>query len=116
MILLWLSAVMMAATGLTHSILGEKRLIGPVLAIESDITRRPLARQILRLAWHLTTLFMLLTALLVVWPGTPPMLILITGFLWLVVGLIDGVVTKGQHVGWGPLTISGGLAIAGVLL
>jgi hypothetical protein len=116
MIFLWLSAIMMAATAMTHSVLGERRLIRPVLAIDSPLTQRPLARQVLRLAWHLTTLFMLLTALLIVWPGTPSMLILITGSLWLAVGLIDGVVTKGQHVGWGPLTISGALAVAGGLL
>jgi hypothetical protein len=115
MILLWCSAILMVATALTHSVLGEKRLIGPVLAIDSDITRRPLARTILRLAWHLTSLFMLLTALVILWPGTPRGLILITGGLWLGVGLIDGVVTKGQHIGWGPLTISGGLAVAGAL-
>lgn len=115
MIFLWSSAVLMVATALTHSVLGEKRLIGPVLAIDSEITRRALARQILRLAWHLTSLFMLLTALLIVWPGTPRVLILITGILWLAVGLIDGVITKGQHIGWGPLTISGAFAVAGAL-
>ena len=113
--MLWLSAAMMVTTAALHSLLGERRLIGPVLAIEHPITQRPLARQVLRLAWHLTSLFMVLTALLVLWPGTPPSLILITGILWLVVGLMDGFVTKGKHVGWGPLTIAGGLAIAGVL-
>jgi hypothetical protein len=115
MIFLWLSAILMVATSVTHSVLGEKRLIGPVLAIDSDIMRRSLARTILRLAWHLTSLFMLLTALLIVWPGTPRTLVLITGVLWLAVGLIDGVMTKGQHIGWGPLTVSGALAIAGVV-
>ncbi len=115
MIWLWLSATMMVATAITHSMLGERRLIGPILAIDSDITRRPLARQVLRMAWHLTSLFMALTALLVIWPGTPPWLILITGLLWLLSGLTDGVVTRGQHIGWGPLSIAGILAIAGAI-
>jgi hypothetical protein len=113
MIWLWLSAAMMVATAITHSVIGERRLIGPILALDSDITGRPLARQILRGAWHLTSLFMALTALLVIWPGTPPMLILITGLLWLLSGLIDGVMTRGQHIGWGPLSVAGVSAIIG---
>ncbi len=115
MMLLWLSAIMMIVTALAHSILGEKRLITPILALDTDITRRPLAQQVLRMAWHVTSLFMGLTALLVVWPAVPAMLILATGILWLSAGLIDGVVTKGKHVGWLPLTLSGAFAIAGVL-
>lgn len=115
MIWLRLSAAMMVATAIVHSLLGERRLIGPILAIDSAITRRALSRQVLRMAWHMTSLFMALTALLVLWPGTPPSLILATGMLWVAVGLIDGVVTRGRHVGWGPLTIAGGLAVAGAL-
>jgi len=115
MMLLWLSATLMVATALMHSVLGEKRLINPILALNGEIMRSPLARQVLRMAWHVTSLFMALTALFVVWPATPEILILATGILWLVAGLIDGIVTKGKHVGWLPLTLSGVSAMGGVL-
>ncbi|MEO8444584.1 MAG: hypothetical protein ABI567_06230 [Gammaproteobacteria bacterium] len=39
MIRLWLSAATMVLTALTHSILGERRLIAPILALNAGFTR-----------------------------------------------------------------------------
>lgn len=56
---LMIAALLLFGTGIVHSILGEHRLIGPLL----DPNRRTgileksrFARQVLRFAWHLTTL------------------------------------------------------------
>ena len=111
----WLSAATMVLTATVHSILGEKRLIGPILALDSDVTNRPLARKVLRFAWHFTSILMIVSALVVAWPGTPSRLVAIIGSIWVVVGLFDAVYTKGQHVGWPFLSGAGFLALLGVV-
>ena len=116
MIFFWLSAIAMTLTAVLHSFAGEKRLIGPLLAIDHPVTNRPLAQMVLRFAWHLTSLFMLLTAALVIWPNVPEDLVLTTGALWLVVGIFDAIYTRGQHIGWPLLTLAGLFAILGYIL
>ena len=114
--LFWLSAAAMVLTAAVHSILGEKRLIGPILSISSDITSRPLARQVLRFAWHFTSVLMVVSALVVAWPGTPTPLVITTGSIWLGVGLFDAVYTRGRHIGWPLLSGAGLLALLGAIL
>jgi hypothetical protein len=114
MTFLHLSAILMIATALTHSILGERRLIAPVLAIDHPMMRAPLVGSILRGAWHLTSILMALNALAIAWPGTPEGLIRATGGVWLGIGLLDAVLTKGKHVGWPLLALSGLFAVIGV--
>lgn len=115
MIWLWLSALTMVATALVHSIFGERRLIGPILALDSAITNKSLARQVLRFAWHFTSLLMIVSALLVAWPETPLRLIAVTGMIWLFVGLFDAVYTRGKHIGWPFLAGAGTLALLGAM-
>lgn len=108
-----LAAAIMVVTGLTHSIVGEKRLITPALAIDAALMQRPLARRVLRFAWHFTTVLMLLCAALVVWPGVPRGLLLLAGATWTGVGLFDAVLTRGEHIGWPLLTLAGVLTLIG---
>jgi len=110
---LWLSAATMALTALAHSFVGEKRLIGPILALDRGIIAHPLARQVLRFAWHLTSALMLVTAVLVVRPRSEPVLIFVTGAVWLAAGLIDAIYTRGRHFGWPTLTLAGAFAMVG---
>ena len=113
MIWLWISAAAMLATAFAHSYFGERRLIGPILDYDSGVMTRQLARQVTRFAWHFTSILMLLSALLVVWPGTPRTLILIAGVTWLAVGLFDAIYTRGRHIGWPLLSAAGLAAIIG---
>lgn len=113
MIWLWLSAAGMAATASLHSVLGEKRLIRPLLALDQGIMGVDLARRVFRFAWHAMSVLMLVSAALVVWPGTPSALILLTGAAWTAVGLFDAVYTRGRHIGWPALTASGLFALMG---
>lgn len=110
---LWLSATLMAATAVTHSVLGEKRLIGPLLARDIDLLSGYRAN-LVRFAWHFTSALMLVTAFVVAWPDTPVALIHITGAAWLIAGLLDAALTRGKHVGWPPLSAAGILALLGV--
>ena len=109
---LWLSAALMVATAFTHSALGEKRLIGPLLARDIDLLSGYRAN-LVRFAWHFTTLLMIVTACVVAWPKTPVPVVTLTGAVWLVAGLMDAVLTRGKHVGWPPLSAAGILALLG---
>ena len=110
---LWASAGMMLLTALVHSVLGEKRLITPLLAKDKTVLTQPLARKVIRFAWHFTSLLMVLNAAAVIWPGTPRELVQLTGGAWLAVGLFDAIYTRGQHVGWPLLSAAGICSLLG---
>lgn len=111
--LLTLSAVAMALTGIAHSIVGEKRLIGPLLVLNIELLSGYRAN-LVRFAWHFTSLLMIVNALVVAWPGTPIPLIKITGAMWLIAGVGDAILTRGKHIGWPLLSAAGILALLGV--
>jgi hypothetical protein len=110
----WLiiSAAAMAATAVIHSVAGEKRLIGPALEGKSGIFAHAQSRAIMRGAWHLTSLFMLLTAAVMIWPATDAGLKSLVAGTWLAIGLYSLISTRGRHVGWPSLTLAG---VAGLL-
>ena len=112
---LWLSAGTMTVTALLHSLFGERRLIVPLLAIDNELTQRPHVQKLIRLCWHFISVQMILSAVVLLWPGTPPALIAITGGLWLFAGLCDAAVTRGKHIGWPFLSAAGIFALLGAM-
>ena len=110
--LLSTAAVLLIVTAFAHSALGERRLIGPLLARREGILASDLARFILRFAWHLTS---------VTWAILAPILVQLvrdpatarfwaaagTGVAFTGIGLFDAVSTRGRHVGWPLLTAIG---------
>lgn len=112
MSLLHLSAVAMSVTALAHSVVGEARLISPLLERRIDLLSGYRAN-LVRFAWHFTSLLMLATALVVGWPGTPGPVVTTTGALWLLAGVLDAVLTRGRHIGWPLLSAAGVLALVG---
>ena len=113
MIWLWASAALMVATAVTHSILGEIKLIGPQLRSRQGVMANPFARTIARYAWHVTSALMVATALAVAWPGVPAALIRAIGAIWLALGLVSLVASRGRHVGWPVLSAAGVCALVG---
>lgn len=113
MIWLWLSAACMTTTAAIHAILGERRLMGPLMSLDQGIMGVDLARRVFRLAWHALSLLMLVSAASVVWPGSPRGLILLIGAAWLATGLFDAIYTRGRHIGWPFLAASGAFALLG---
>ncbi len=111
--LLWLSAVLMTATAIIHAWLGEVKLIGPMLRARDGVLRHQLSRTIIRYAWHVTSLLMLASAATILWPGVPGGLVRMVGGVWLVLGLVSLVATRGRHVGWPVLTGAGIAALLG---
>lgn len=110
---LHLSAALMALTAIAHSVVGEQRLIAPLLALNLDLLTG-FRGNLVRFAWHFTSLLMIVTAFLVAWPGTSATLIMITGAMWLIAGLFDAILTHGKHIGWPLLSAAGILALIGV--
>lgn len=114
MMWLYLSALAMAVTAVIHSAAGEKMIIAPLLSGGDPTVRHPRKSKIIRSAWHLTSLFMVMTAAVVAWPETPAGLITLIGGLWLLVGVFSLVTSRGKHVGWPTLSASGIFALVGV--
>ena len=110
---LWLAATTMVVVACVHAIVGERRLIGPILAINDGVISLPLARRVLRFAWHMTSVLMILCGLVIVWPSTDLPLVRIIGAAWLGAGLFDGAFTRGRHIGWPFLTAAGAFALLG---
>lgn len=113
MIWLWASAALMLVTAFTHSILGEAKLIGPLLRERHGVLASGFARTIIRYAWHVTSALMAATAITVIWPGTPAALIRAIGAIWLALGVVSLVWTRGKHVGWPVLSAAGICALVG---
>lgn len=113
---LWLASGAMTVSALTHSVLGERRLIQPLLRINRGILMTPMPRAIFRFAWHATAVLMLLSAATVAWPGTPRPLIALIGAGWIATGLANAAATRGRHLIGPFLCVSGLLALAGAVL
>ncbi|NWH07165.1 MAG: hypothetical protein HXY22_00685 [Alphaproteobacteria bacterium] len=116
-VFLCLAAAAMVVTAPAHSILGEIRLIQPILQSEMAVMRHAHARQVVRFAWHLTSVLWLILAYFLlrpVWSGAAPdrEYILVVGIAHLLVGVFDAVSTRGRHVGWPLVTATGVFALA----
>lgn len=115
MIWLSLSAAFMTVSAVVHGILGERRLLQPLLKNRDGILGADQARKIFRLAWHALSLLMLLSAASVMWTGTPRGLIMLIGLVWVAVGLVDAVYTRGRHIAWPFLSAAGIFALLGAM-
>ncbi len=102
------AGILIVATGAVHSVLGERRLIGPLLAGRS-FADAPRAGRAVRFTWHLATLLMVLTALTVAWPGTPTMVVRLIGLAYLGLGLLSLWMTRGRHIS-GPMFSAAGVS------
>lgn len=118
----WLVAAAVAtlATAFAHSYLGERRLIGPLVRSLHGVMAVPLGRQVLRGAWHLTSLLWVAQALLLLREATHPnsidrALVGGIGWLYIAVGVFDAYLTRGKHLGWSLLTAIGAFTLLALL-
>ena len=103
-------------TAAIHSLLGEMRLITPLMRERTGVLASAQYRFLLRLTWHLVSVLWLALAVILlaaVWrPETVVRVALaVTGGLFLVCGLVDAVATRFRHIGWPFLTAFGVLAL-----
>ena len=99
------AGMIIAAAGVVHSVLGERRIMSRVRVMESI---DPRARRALSFTWHLAGLLMVVTGATVAWPGTPALLVQLIGIIYLLLGLLSLKMTRGRHIS-GPLFTGGGL-------
>ncbi len=123
-IALLLAATLTAITGIIHSWLGERRLIGPLLAPENrsgPLAHSAFARRVLRFAWHLTSLaWWGSAAIFVVLALTPPdaqgrLILAISAAMFLITGLTCLIAGGVRHIGWPFFFMITGAAIVPLL-
>lgn len=99
-----------------HSWGGEDKLIKPTLAVDDEFIKRPMTQAITRFGWHSSSLFMLFTALTLIYPNVPEFMRLMVGIVWLLLGIANLIMTKAKHPGGPLLSIIGVLTIIGYIL
>jgi len=114
---LTLASLLIVATMLVHSLLGQRRIIRPLLDDSTGVMRNPLARFIVPFAWHLTSLIgLIVAAILFTWAWMPDHArtvgLVATALVFTISGIWDAIGSKGKHVGWPPLTLIGLCALA----
>lgn len=106
---LLLACLCLVGLGLVHSWLGEVKLIGPLLSPAGRsgmLAHSRFARNVLRFAWHLTSLAWwgmgISVAMLAAPFSVEPRLALLagTGMTCLITGLIILVIGRGRHLAW----------------
>lgn len=104
-----LAGVFLVGLGLVHSWLGEVKLIGPLLSPPGRsgmLVHSRFARDVLRFAWHLTSLAWwgmgISVAMLAAPFAVEPRLALLagTGVTCLITGLLILVIGRGRHLAW----------------
>jgi len=118
---LTVAAVLLAITMCVHSVVGQRRLVRPLLDQSEGVMKHPLARFIVPFAWHLTSgIGLVLAAILFAWAWAPDQAktigLVATGIVFTASGLIDCVGSKGKHIGWAPLTLIGLSAFVALML
>jgi hypothetical protein len=117
-IALLMAAILTFSAGAAHSWLGERRLIGPLLAPgrrQGILERSDFARQVLRFAWHLTTVAwwgigaMLISAAVTPLDPSSHSILAIIAVTFFITGIVILVAGRGRHLAW-PIF----LAIAGL--
>lgn len=118
--LLLAAALLLVVTAAVHSVAGEKRLIGPVLRRHEGILKSPLARFILRFAWHITSVAWAVIALILAALVLDPAAVRWwaaagTGATFTTIGVFTALSSRGRHIGW-PFLVGIGLAALASLL
>jgi hypothetical protein len=107
-IALWFAAVLVVGVSVVHSWLGEVRIISPLLALEprQGVLRSAFTRQVIRYAWHLTSLAWsgmgAALAALAFMPPSPAgrIAVLVIAVTFLLHGVIVLAISRGRHLAW----------------
>ena len=118
---LTIASLLLVMTMCVHSVMGQRRLIRPLLDQGAGVMQHPLARFIVPFAWHLTSgIGLIVAAILFAWAWAPDQArtvgLAATGLVFTAGGLIDAVGSKGKHIGWAPLTLIGLSALAALMI
>ena len=112
--LLWLAALLLAVTGIAHSYLGEKYVIGRLLSLPNlPLLRHDVSytRAVYRFAWHLTSLawwaFSAILVILAINPaGALRAIGIVLALTFLISGLVIVLTTGTRHPAWSLFLIA----------
>jgi len=119
-----IAAVLAFAVGGVHSWLGEKRLLGPLLAPghrHELLEKSAFARQVLRFAWHLTTIaWWGMGAALAAYAMVPVdpsarIVLPILAVTFLMTGVCILLISRGRHLAWPVFLTIAGLSLVPLL-
>lgn len=122
--LLLAAAGLTTLVGLVHSILGELRVLRPLLAPETRtglLAESETVRLVVRVTWHFLTLtWFAIAGILAAVAVTPAdahgtIALLIIGTLFAVLGTVALVASRGRHLSWIAFYLAAGLMLATVL-
>ena len=115
---IWIYACagLLLITAMVHSVLGERRLIMPLLRSRDGVLSSELARFLLRFVWHfMSILFAIIAATLIASQQAPSslmdVLLAATAIGIGGAGLFDAFATQGRHIGWPMLVLIGVFAL-----
>jgi hypothetical protein len=123
--LLYGAAALVVLTALVHSVLGERRILGPLLDTTEPgprILRSRLARAIVRFAWHFTSIsWLAMAAVFAILAWLPPpaqrsAIVIVLGGSFLVMAAISVAISRGRHIGWPLLAAIGLTALAALVV
>lgn len=120
---LFVAALLVFAIGAVHSWLGERMLLGPLLAEgrrAGMLDKSEFARGVLRFAWHITTVaWWGMGAILLAYSRMAPdagqrMGLIVLAVTFLTTGVIILAVSRGRHLAWPVFLAIAGLTLAPV--
>lgn len=121
-----LAAALLFAIGVAHSVLGERWLIGPLLSPDyrrGMLAKSEFARQVLRFAWHLTTLAVwgfaaILAGLSMTSTDGPAaqVTVAIIAAVCLISAIYIFVTTGARHLAWPVFLVTAGLCVVPLVL
>jgi hypothetical protein len=121
-VVLALASLAILAVAATHSILGEIKLIGLLVAPATRaglLAKSEFARQVLRFAWHLTTIAWIALAgeLAVVASGSDARrgALVVCALAFLETGLVTFAASRGRHLAWPAFLLIAALSAAPLL-
>ncbi|WP_144055551.1 hypothetical protein [Octadecabacter antarcticus] len=115
------SALMLIITGIIHSIAGEVYLLRPMFEQRGNrILEHKFGRSVLRAAWHLTSVMWVILAIILYAATFQPtnlakVVFLSVGISFTAIGVFDLVASKGKHIGWPSLLLTGIFSLAALM-
>ena len=116
----YLCASFLLITAAVHSVLGERRLIPPLLMQRDGVLESEFARFLLRAVWHFMSVgFAIIATGLIATAGSRSTagtaLLAATALGIGGAGVFDAIGSRGRHIGWPLLVLIGFLALFALL-
>lgn len=111
-----IAVILLVLTASGHSLLGEKRLIGPLSASNVAIIERSPVKKTLRFAWHALSIMILTCSFVLRTSSTESFVKIVISSMILSLGIFFTIYVRGRHIACWMLTAAGAAALSGSLI